>query len=269
MKPRIVTLLCCVAGLLLVAGGAWAIAAYVQAVAADLSMLFWALVIAGLGMALLGAGAGFLLLAYKSSREASAAVLARRALLGLCLLSAVVAVAGHFRLRQVQAGTLALEREAATRAERQRSARKLDSLELGTRGHEALLVRARPTPGLDGRYRWTLQVSSNEATLFESSRVLSLQGAATPITQSVRFDDLFAGCFAPTPVQAYACVRNAEAGDAYTVQARLELMDDHIDDDASRMTQPPIRSTRTALLTLDTRASDDAVKVLGVEIPER
>jgi hypothetical protein len=270
MKSRIVPLLCCFTGALLIGGGIWAIASYLQAVAADMSMLFWALVIAGLGVGLLGVGVGFLVLARRSwDGDASTRALARNALLGLCLLFVALLVMGHLRLQRIQDETRAFEQDAAMQTDLERRARKLGQLDVEAAGGEALLVRTQPTPGLDGRYRWTLRVSSNEATLFQSSRVLSLQGATPPIAQRLRFDELFAACFGATPVKAYACVRNAGAGDLYTVEGQLELMDGRIDGgvatDAIRTPHPVIRSSRATQLTLDTRTSNDAVTVLGVE----
>ena len=263
MKSRLVPVLCCLAGVLLIAGGVWAIASYARAAMDDRSMLFWALVILGIGCALLGAGACLLLLARNAWHgDASAQVLARNALLGLCLVAAIALVAGHARLRQAEADARVFARDAALQAERTRNARRLGELEV-VAGNDALSVRAQPTPGLDGHYRWTLQVSTNEAALYQSSRMLWLQGATAPVTQHLRFDDLFAGCFGPVAIKAYACVRDAGASDVYTVRAQLELVAEPVDGRA--MVHPPIRSVSARQLTLDTRTSDRAVVVLDVD----
>lgn len=267
MKSRVVPLLSCLVGAALIALGLLAIVSYIRAASADLSMLFWGLFLPVVGIGMLGLGAGFLVLGRKAWRaDAGAQRLARYSLLGLAILSTILAVAGHFRQQRIQAEARVLAQADQLQADRERNARKLGQLDVAFSGNDSILVRATPTPGLDGHYRLTLKVFNDQTVFVESSRELSLQGAVSPIAQRLRFADIFAKCFAHVPIKAYTCVRNTEARDSYTVRARLELVDDGRSSPAFYGGRPiPIQSSRTVELTLDTRTSDRAVMVTGAE----
>lgn len=266
MEKRAVPLLSCLAGTLLVAAGLWAMGAYVRAAMDDLSMAYWGLVVPMVGIGLVGAGLGFLVLARNAWRgSAKGQVLALRSLLALGLVSTLLAVAVHLRQQRMDAERVLLKQDERLQSDRRRDARKLKPLDVRLDDHDAILVNATPTAGVDDQYRLTVTVSTDHIVYFISSRTLTLQGTAVPITQRLRFEDVFALCFAAAPPpEAYACVRNAEAGEFYTVEARLELLDDRR---RSPVTPghgaPDIVSIRSVGLHLVTRATDHDVMVIG------
>lgn len=267
MKSRLLPLLSCLVGAALTALGLLAIVSYIRAAITDLSMLFWGLFLPVVGVAMLGFGAGLLVLGRKAWRgDAGAQRLAGHSLLGLAILATILGVAGHFRQQRMQAEGHVFAQADQLRADRERNARKLGQLDVALSGNDSILVRATPTPGLDGHYRFTLKVFNDQAVFVESSRELSLQGAVSPIAKRLRFADIFAKCFTNVPIEAYTCVRNTEARDSYTVRAYLELVDDGRGSDALYGSRPiPIQSIRTVELTLDTRTSDHAVMVIGAK----
>lgn len=273
MKTLSIPLLSYVVGALLIATGLLAIGTYVDEAiavwnASDRSMLYWLLFLPLIGVGLVGAGLGFVVIGRKARRDPSARALAGHCLLGLGILSAALAIAGHFRHARVAKSDRNLEQHLQLRAQRDRNARKLDRLDLDFAGNESIIVHAQPSAGLDGRYRWTLKISNGQNVLLESSRELTLQGTAPPIVQRTSFAQWFAKCFDPAPSAAYACVHNAEASESYLVQGNLELIDDaHGSVASTERRYNPIVATASRELSLDTRTTDDAVVVMGVAQP--
>lgn len=267
LHTRLVPLLALLVGAILVATGLLAIGAYVRGGFTDLSLLYWALFLPFVGIGMVGAGTCLLVIARKAWRgEPSALALARHSLLGLGIASATLVAAGHFRQQQIEAETRVLDQRFGLRGDRERNTRKLDRLDIAVAGHQSIIIRAQPSAGLDGRYRWTLKVFNDQAVLYESSRELSLRGAVPAIVRRMDFAELFAKCFDPVPSDAYACVRNAGARELYIVQARLELIDDGRERPTSAERRyNPIQATASAELELDTRTTDQAVIVMGVK----
>jgi len=225
-RPGWIPLLSLLAGLGLVVLGTGLVAAYVRASLAELSMLFWGLVLPGIGVPLLALGIGMLLLARHARRSPAAHRFATRALLVLLVAGSALACLGYLRWRQQQAAFDASVRQLQHDAARWRDARRLQPLAL-TLQPDALRVQAQPAAGLDGDYRWTLQVSDDRAILYTASRVLALHGAAAAIAERIAFSDLFRRCFDPAPPPSYACVAHAGSDNLLQVRGQLQLLADH------------------------------------------
>jgi hypothetical protein len=220
-----IPLLSLLAGLALVATGLALVVGYVRATFADLSLLFWGLVLPGIGVPLLALGIGMLLLAYHARRSQAARRFAKRALWILAIAGCGLALAGQLRWRQNQAAFATSSHQAQLDTVRASDARRLQPLAVTIRP-DALLVQAQPGPGLDGQYRWTLQVNDERAILFTASRTFELHGAAAAISQRIEYSTLFRGCFDPAPPQSYACVAHAGSDNLLVVRGRLDLIAD-------------------------------------------
>lgn len=268
-QPGWIPALSLLAGLALVAGGLGLLVAYVRAIFADLSMLFWGLVLPGIGVPLLALGIGMLLLAYRARRSQAARRFAMRALWTLAIAGCGLALAGHLRWRQNQAAFTASNRQARFDAVRASDARRLQPLAV-TIEPDALLVRAQPGQGLDGEYRWTLQLADQDATLFTASRTLQLRGAATAVRQRIPFSDVFRGCFGSAPPSSYACVAHAGSDNLLVVRGQLRLLADRngaVTGTGLRAGPPAAIAERT--LRVETFNDGNAIRVGRVQLEQR
>jgi hypothetical protein len=261
-RPGWIPLLSLLAGLGLVATGMALVVAYLRATLADLSMLFWGLVLPGIGVPLLALGGGMLLLSRHARRSPPARRVAKRALWALAIVACVLALAGHLRWRQQQAASAESSRQLQIDGARARSTRRLQPLALGIE-RDALLVRAQPMPGPDGDYRWTLQVADGNTILFEVSRTLSLHGAAATIAERIAFPDLFRGCFAPAPLPSYACVAHAGSDTLLEVRGQLQWLD-RSGGGASQARVPPPAAIASRRLRVETFNTGNAIQVRKV-----
>ena len=249
------------AGLVLVTIGLALVVGYVRATFADLSMLFWGLVLPGIGVPLLALGLGMMLLAWHARRSPAAHRFARRALWTLAIAGCGLAFAGHLRWREQQAASVESSRQAQLASD----ARRLQPLMVAIE-RDALLVQAQPGPGLDGRYRWTLQASDGQAVLYTASRTLELRGTAAAITQRIEFDTLFQGCFEPAPPSSYACVAQAGSDNLLRVSGQLQLLSDgngNVPASGPRA-GPPAAITERQLL-VETFNDGDAIRIGRVQ----
>jgi hypothetical protein len=268
-RPGWIPLLSLLAGLGLVAIGLALVVGYIRATFADLSMLFWGLVLPGIGVPLLALGIGMLLLARHARRSPAALRVAKRALWALAIGACMLALVGHLRWRQQQAGFAESSRQMQLDTARARDARRLQPLAL-TLQPDALLVQAQPTPGLDGDYRWTLQVVDGSTTLFGVSRVLSLHGASAAIGERIAFPELFRKCFAPAPLPSYACVAHAGSDNLLEVRGRLQLLANPSGSlAASRARTPPPAAVASRQLRIETFNTGNAIQIRQMALEPR
>jgi hypothetical protein len=215
-----VPLLCFLVGALMVATGLLAIGTYVRELielwnASDRSMLYWTLFLPLLGIALVGVGISFIETWRRARHDPAVRALAGKFLAGLGILAAILAVVGHFRQQDMDQSRRVLDQQLQLNADRSHNARKLQRIDIAIDGNESITVTSQPSNGLDGRYRWTLEIRDGDVVLWTSAQELSLNGIAQPVSQSARLAEVFAKCLDPVPVDAPACVRNAEASDFY------------------------------------------------------
>jgi hypothetical protein len=218
-RPGWIPLLSLLAGSGLVATGAALVVAYIRATLADLSMLFWGLVLPGIGVPLLALGIGMLLLARQARRSPPALRIAKHVLWGLAIVAC----------QQAQA-----------------------------------------LPGLDGDYRWTLQVADGGTILFQVSRTLSLRGASAVIDERIAFAELFRGCFAPAPLPSYACVAHAGSDNLLDVRGQLQWLTDRSGVvAASRARTPPPAAIASRRLRIETFNTGNSIQVRQVAAEPR
>ncbi len=255
----------------MVAAGVLAIGAYVRELielwnASDRSMLYWTLFLPFLGVPFVGVGISFIETGRRARHDPMARALAGKFLAGLGILVAILVVAGYFRQQSMHRLSRVLDQQLQLDADRTHNARKVQRIYIAIDGNESITVTSQPSSGLDGRYRWTLEIRDGAAVLWKSAQELSLKGIAQPVSQSARFAEIFAKCLDPLPVDAPACVRNAEASDFYTVQASLELLEDARGPIAPVQTRyNPVLSTASKDLNLTTHTDDRTVHVIGVQ----
>jgi hypothetical protein len=268
-RPGWIPLLSLLAGSGLVATGAALVVAYIRATLADLSMLFWGLVLPGIGVPLLALGIGMLLLARQARRSPPALRIAKHVLWALAIVACLLALAGHLRWRQQRAGLAESNRQLQSDAARARRARQLQPLTLGLEP-DAMLVQAQALPGLDGDYRWTLQVADGGTILFQVSRTLSLRGASAVIDERIAFAELFRGCFAPAPLPSYACVAHAGSDNLLDVRGQLQWLTDRSGVvAASRARTPPPAAIASRRLRIETFNTGNSIQVRQVAAEPR
>ena len=255
----------------MVATGLLAIGAYVRELielwnASDRSMLYWTLFLPLTGIPFVGVGISVIETGRRARHDPAVRALAGKFLAGLGILSTVLAVAIHFRQQRMDQMSRVFDQHLQLDADRIHNARKLQRIDVAIDGNESMTIRTQPSDGLDGRYRWALEIREGDAVLWKTSRDLSLKGIASPIVQNAPYTEVFAKCFDSVPSAAYACARNSQASDSYTVQASLELLEDAHGAIAPVQTRDnPLLSTASKELRLTTRTDDRAVLVIGVQ----
>ena len=193
----------------MVATGLLAIGTYVRELielwnASDRSMLYWTLFLPLLGMALVGVGISFIETWRRARHDPAVRALAGKFLAGLGILAAILAVVGHFRQQDMDQSRRVLDQQLQLNADRSHNVRKLQRIDIAIDGNESITVTSQPSNGLDGRYRWTLEIRDGDVVLWTSAQELSLKGIAQPVSQSSRLAEVFAKCLDPVPVDAPA-----------------------------------------------------------------
>jgi hypothetical protein len=146
--------------------------------ASDRSMLYWTLFLPLTGIPFVGVGVSFIATERRARHDPAVRRLAGKFLAGLGILAAILAVAGHFRQKDMDQSRQVPDQQLQLDADRTHDARKLQRSEIAIDGNESITVTTQPSDGLDGRYRWTLEIRDGAAVLWKSSQDLPLKGIA-------------------------------------------------------------------------------------------
>lgn len=243
--------------------GLFAIVAYVQAVAVELSMLFWALFLPVIGVCVSALGVFFITLGRNARKPGAAARWVGPALVVVSLSAGVLTVNWIARGRQIDAESRALAIQEKLRSERERSSHKIETLMVDV-AVDGLVVRTQTSSGAGGRYRLTLEVTDESASLFARAETLMLKGGSANIVRLIPYADLFRICRNYSGGgPPYACVAGGWADNLLTATTRLQLLEDPRGPsmgDAERGIAP-IASSSSADFNLSTRTTQEGVTV--------
>jgi hypothetical protein len=236
-----VPVLTIVAGAVMAVSGLLLIGFYLHSVVVSLgqpdrSAIFWFLPIAMIGVALVAGGGALVALGVRArGGNGGTRVRARNGLAIAVFVAVVVPAVLHFQERSADEQRRAMDAAETLLAQRQAGMRQVETLDLaGHYGGEAIaasegfVLQARISGGLDGVYRWELELDDSLGrTLLTRIDTRSLEGAATILRQPIAWSELFAPCFAQGEAFRPAfCAPGFEVISIIAVQARLMLLED-------------------------------------------
>ncbi len=137
-------------------------------------MLYWTLFLPLTGIPCVGVGISFIETGRRARHDPTVRTLAGKFLPGLGILATILVVAGLFRQQDMHQSRRLLDQQLQLDADRTQNARKLQRIDIAIDGKESITVTSQPSNGLDGRYRWTLEIRDGAAVLWKSSQELSL-----------------------------------------------------------------------------------------------